>query len=72
VSTPYNDKFFFWWRRQIIALDYYPYAGIDFRGDTDMPLPPGASYGTIGKTFLHISFFCTFVFKETKIFLDGV
>jgi hypothetical protein len=39
VATPYNEDFFFWWRQQVIALDDYPYAGIDFRGDLDMPLP---------------------------------
>jgi hypothetical protein len=72
VSTPYNDDFFFWWQRQIISLEDYPYAVIDFRGDLDMPLPLGVAYGVIGKIFLHISFFCIFVFKEEKIFLDGV
>jgi hypothetical protein len=72
VVTPYNDDFFFWWRRQTIALDDYPYAGIDFRGDLDMSLPPGAAYDTIGKSFLYISFFCIFVLKRTKKFLDGV
>jgi hypothetical protein len=42
----------------VIALDDYPYARIDFRGDLDMPLPPGSSYGDIGmKCFLNISFF---------------
>jgi hypothetical protein len=63
VVTPYNDDVFFWWRRQIIALDDYPYVGIDFIGDPDMLLPPGVTYGTIGKKFLHISFFCIFAFK---------
>jgi hypothetical protein len=62
----YNDDFFFCWRRKIIALDDYPYAGIDFKGDPDMPLPPGAAYGDIGNKFLNISFFCIFVFKEQK------
>jgi hypothetical protein len=52
--------------KTIIAVDDYPYAGIDFRGDPDMLLPPGASYDTIGKQyFLYISFFA---FKRTKIF----
>jgi hypothetical protein len=56
--TPYNDDFFFWWRRQIIALDDYSYVGIDFRGDPDMPLPLGVTYGAIGKQyFLYISCF---------------
>jgi hypothetical protein len=48
VSTPYNDDFFYWWRRHIISLDDYPYAGIEFRGDPDMPLPPGNAYRDIG------------------------
>jgi hypothetical protein len=73
VATPYNDDFFFWWRRQIIALDDYPYVGIDFRGDPHMPLPPRATYGTIGKQyFLYISFFVFLYLKEQKYFLDGV
>ena len=32
VSNPYPAEFFLWWRRQIVAIDDYPYAGIDFRG----------------------------------------
>ena len=48
VSNPYPVDFFPWWRRQIVSIDDYPYAGIDFRGDPDMPLPPGAAYGNIG------------------------
>jgi hypothetical protein len=35
VTTPYNDELFFWWRWKVIALDKYPYARIDFRGDPD-------------------------------------
>jgi hypothetical protein len=57
VVTPYNDDFFFWWQRQIIALDDYPYAGINFRGNPDMPLSPGSSYDTIGKSFYIFHFF---------------
>jgi hypothetical protein len=67
--TPYNDYFFFWWGRQIIALDDYPYAGINFRGDPNMLLPPGATYGAIRKLcFLYISFFVILYFKRKKIF----
>ena len=52
VQTPYNDELFFWWRQQVITLDDYPYIGIDFRGDTDMPLPPGFAYKDIGTSKL--------------------
>ena len=48
VSNPYPTKFFPWWQQQIIVVDDYPYAEIDFRGDQDMPLPLGATYGDIG------------------------
>ena len=48
VANPYPADFFPWWQRQIVAIDEYPYGGIDFRGDPDMPLPPGLAYGEIG------------------------
>ena len=48
VANPYPTEFFLWWRRQIVAIDEYPYAGIDFWGDPDMPLPPGSAYRDIG------------------------
>ena len=48
VANPYPAEFFPWWRRQLITIDDYPYAGIDFRGDPNMPLPLGAAYGDIG------------------------
>ena len=47
VSNPYLDYFFPWSWRQIVAIDDYHYAGIDFRGDPDMPLPPGSAYSDI-------------------------
>ena len=49
VANPYPTDFFPWWRRQIIAIDDYPYAGIDFRRDMNMPLLLGVAYGDIGK-----------------------
>ena len=48
VANPYLEDFFPWWRRQIVAIEDYPYAGIEFWGDPDMPLPPGSAYGDIG------------------------
>jgi hypothetical protein len=38
--TAFDDDFFSWWDQQIIAIDDYPYAGLDFRGDPDLVLPP--------------------------------
>ena len=68
VANFYPTDFFPWWRRQIIAKNNYPYAGIDFRGDPDMPLPPGAAYGDIGKEsqtlFLSFELFNFFLFFD--------
>jgi hypothetical protein len=58
VPTPYNDDFFYWWRWQVIDLDDYPNAGIDFRWKPDMPLPLGTTYGDIGMS----KFFKYFIF----------
>ena len=50
-STTFDDGFFTWWDHQIIAVDDYPYVGLDFRGDLDLALPPNAAWGEIGKDF---------------------
>jgi hypothetical protein len=36
----FDDKFFDWWARQIPVIEDYPYAGISFLRDPDMPVPP--------------------------------
>jgi hypothetical protein len=63
----FDDKFFYWWSRQIPAIEDYPYARIDFSRDPDMGVPPGVVRGELGKLsfqsylifmlFLYISFF---------------
>ena len=60
VANPYPAEFFPWWWRQLITIDDYPYAGIEFCGDPGMPLPPGVAYGDIGKeSQTHFfNFFC--------------
>ena len=30
-----------------MVVDDYPYAGVDFHGDLDMPLPQGVAYGDL-------------------------
>ena len=72
VANPYPADFFPWWRRQIVAIDDYPYAGIDFQGDPDMPLPPGSAYGDIGnesRPSLFLNFLSYLIFLY---FLDYV
>ena len=48
VANPYPTDFFLWWHRKIIAIDDYPYEGIEFCGDLDIPIPPRSAYGEIG------------------------
>ena len=78
VANPYPANFFPWWRWQIIAIEDYPYAGIDFRGDPDMPLPPGSAYGDIGnesrpllffKIFEVFNFFCVFLIMRNQKYM---
>ena len=30
VQSVYDDDFYLWWGRQLLALEQFPYAGIDF------------------------------------------
>jgi hypothetical protein len=47
-------------------IEDYPYAGIDFSRDLEMPVPPGEVRGEIGKSppvlffYLYMSFLCLF------------
>ena len=54
----YNDAFFDWLRPQILMIDDYVYAGLEFRGDLDLVLPEGFHWGYLGKKdiFLFIMF----------------
>lgn len=37
-------EFFGWLRRQRIVVEDWPYAGTDFTGDPDLPLPEGEEW----------------------------
>jgi hypothetical protein len=59
VPTPYNYEFFFWWRRQVIAIGDYPYAFLNYRGDANIPFPPDSTYGDVGMNFfIYFIFLC--------------
>ena len=45
----YNDAFFDQLRPQILMIDDYAYAGLDFRGDPDLVLLEGSQWGDLGK-----------------------
>ena len=45
----FDDKFFAWFSRQIPVIENYPYAGIDFSIDPEIPVPLGEEWGEMGK-----------------------
>ena len=45
----FSDSFFRWVQDQILMVEDYGYAGTDFTGDPDLPLPPGGQWGDISK-----------------------
>ena len=47
--TTWDDEFFQSWVEKVIAVEDYPYARMDFRGDLDLVLPPGAAWGEISE-----------------------
>jgi hypothetical protein len=62
----YNDAFFNWLRPQMLMIDDYAYARLDFWGDPDLALPEGAQWGDLGKkcTFLLFKCFCELFFMQ--------
>ena len=43
--------FFYWLQGQVVMVEDYAYAGLDFRGDPDLVLPEDAQWGNIGKKY---------------------
>ena len=65
----YDEEFFNWWARVTFCIDEYYYAGMDFCGDLDLPLPADAQWGDIGMiSFFFLPF--VFVFCIYIMFLD--
>ena len=42
VKVKYDVGFFHWLEDHILMIEDHAYASTDFRGDPDLPLPPGA------------------------------
>jgi len=53
-----------------LILDY-PYHGVDFRGDPDIGLPPGATWGRSGICFL-VLYSYTYVFFHVFMIYDDI
>jgi hypothetical protein len=56
TQEAFDDKFFDRWARQIPVIEDYPYVGISFLRDHDMPVPPREERDEIGNiyTFLKL------------------
>ena len=74
-KVKYGSDFFHWLEDQILMVEDYVYAGTDFRGYPDLPLPIGSQWGDIGKKNTQdIDYFCILCFiiliddNETKNF----
>lgn len=52
----FGEDFFSWLDRQIVVVDDYAYAGVDFWGDVDMILLDGEDFDDDLGEFLYISF----------------
>jgi hypothetical protein len=39
MQFQFDAKYFRWWDRQIVAIDYYAYNGVDYHDDPNMVLP---------------------------------
>jgi hypothetical protein len=52
----YNDSFFDWLRPQMLMIDDYTYANLDFQGDPNLVLPEDAQWGDLGEKYT----FCYF------------
>ena len=64
-----------WLDRQVIFIEDWPYAGIDFRGDPDMPLPVGEQWDDGGKTldlFLIFIFCNVFEFFHVHVLINSM
>ena len=49
VRHYFDEGFFDWLDSQIIMIEDYPYAGMNFTGDPELVLPLGTQWGPDGK-----------------------
>ena len=68
MQSVYDDDFYFWWERQLLALEQFPYAGMDFCGDNDLILPPRGAWGELGNFyFQNFKIFISFKYRDIYI-----
>ena len=53
VRWVFRPNFFVHWDQMPLYIDYYPYSGMNYHGDLDLPLPPGQAWGQmVSENFL--------------------
>jgi len=50
----FSPSYFRWLNNQLFVIEDFPYAGMDFRGDREMTLPPGEQWDDSGKNIFNI------------------
>ena len=66
----FGDAFFRWRQDYMFMVEDYAYAGTDFTGDPDLPLPPGGQWGDISKKQETLKMENVFMFFMFYIFYD--
>ena len=71
AKVKFEAPFFCLLNDQILVIEDYAYEDTDFRGDRDLPLPPGAQWGDIGKKqyircWLFLYFYVLFFSMDDK------
>jgi hypothetical protein len=68
----FDDTFFDWWERHILKIEDYPYVGINFSRDPDMPIPPRAERGEIGTFVFNFLFLYIYIYIYIYIIFMGI
>jgi hypothetical protein len=72
----FTVDFFAWWRRQLVVIEDFPYAGVDFRGSANLVLLEGIQWD-VSATKLNLVMYFFFYFilffmctiRDLKMFL---
>jgi hypothetical protein len=59
----FTVDFFTWWKRQLVVIEDFPYARVDFGGSANLVLPEGIQWDALGTklTLPRIFFFIFYI-----------
>jgi hypothetical protein len=58
----FTTNLFSWWRRQLVVIKDFPYAGVYFRGIVDLVLPEGIQWDASGMEYYNLVTIFFFLF----------